>query len=138
MEVGITASAFDLLHAGHVLMLKEAKQQCDYLIVALHVDPSKENVNKNKPVQTLVERYIQLQACKYVDEIIPYETEQDLIDILSTIDVHVRIIGVEYKDKNFTGLAVCKSRGIRIYYNSRDHRFSSSSLRQRVIDNESI
>lgn len=138
MEVGITASAFDLLHAGHVLMLKEAKQQCDYLIVALHVDPSKENVNKNKPVQTLVERYIQLQACKYVDEIIPYETEQDLIDILSTIDVHVRIIGVEYKDKNFTGLVACKSRGIRIYYNSRDHRFSSSSLRQRVIDNESI
>jgi len=138
MEVGITASAFDLLHAGHILMLKEAKQQCDYLIVALHVDPSKENVNKNKPVQTLVERYIQLQACKYVDEIIPYETEQDLIDILSTIDVHVRIIGVEYKDKNFTGLVVCKSRGIRIYYNSRDHRFSSSTLRQRVIDNESI
>jgi len=138
MEVGITASAFDLLHAGHILMLKEAKQQCDYLIVALHVEPSKENVNKNKPVQTLVERYIQLQACKYVDEIIPYETEQDLIDILSTIDVHVRIIGVEYKDKNFTGLVVCKSRGIRIYYNSRDHRFSSSTLRQRVIDNESI
>lgn len=130
MEVGITASAFDFLHAGHVVMLKEAKEQCDHLIVALHVDPSKENVNKKKPAQTLVERYIQLKGCKYVDEIIPYETEQDLIDILTTIDVHVRIIGVEYKDKNFTGLVACKSLGIRIHYNSRNHRFSSSALRE--------
>jgi len=130
--VGITASTFDLLHAGHVAMLREAKTQCDYLICALQVDPSIDRPEKNKPVQTLVERYTQLQAIKYVDEIIPYQTEQDLEDILKMYQLDVRIIGEEYKHGKFTGRATCSARGIEIYYNKRDHRFSSSELRERI------
>lgn len=136
-RTGITASAFDLLHIGHVLMLKEAKTQCDYLIAALHVDPSLERADKNAPVQSLFERYMQLQSCKYVDEVIPYQTEQDLEDLLSILDVQVRIIGVEYKNTDFTGKEICAKRGIRTYFNSRDHKFSSSELRKRLY-NESI
>lgn len=132
MITGFTASAFDLLHAGHIAMLREAKDQCDYLICGLQVDPSLDRVNKNAPVQTLVERYAQLNACKYVDEIIPYQTEQDLEDILTMLDLDVRIIGEEYKDSTFTGRAICASRGIEIYFNKRDHRFSTSDLRRRV------
>lgn len=138
MKIGITASAFDLFHAGHVLMLEEAKQQCDYLIVALQTDPTIDRPEKNRPAQTVVERYLQLRGCKFVDEIIPYATEQDLEDILSSLPLQVRILGVEYKDKPFTGQDVCKARGIELYFNRRDHRFSSSELRKRVAHNESL
>jgi len=132
MKVGLTASTFDLLHAGHISMLREAKTQCDYLICALQIDPSTDRSEKNSPVQTLVERYTQLSAVKYVDEIIPYQTEKDLEDILKMVDIDVRIIGSEYKDKTFTGRATCAARGIEIYFNKRDHRFSTSDLRKRV------
>jgi len=132
MITGFTASTFDLLHAGHVSMLREAKDQCEYLICGLQVDPSLDRENKNSPVQTLVERYAQLNAIQYVDEIIPYQTEQDLEDILTMYNFDVRIIGSEYKDKKFTGRAICASRGIEIYFNKRDHRFSTSDLRRRV------
>lgn len=132
MRVGLTASTFDLLHAGHIAMLREAKTQCDYLICALQVDPSIDRPEKNKPVQTVVERFIQLQAVKYVDEIVPYQTEQDLEDILKIYQLDVRIIGEEYKHGKFTGRATCASRGIEIYFNKREHRFSTSDLRLRV------
>jgi len=131
-KVGFTCSTFDLLHAGHVQMLREAKEQCDYLIVGLQFDPSVDRAEKNAPVQTIVERYTQLKGVKYVDEIIPYGTEQDLEDILSMYHIDVRILGEEYKDKTFTGRAICASRGIELYYNKRDHRFSTSDLRKRV------
>ena len=136
--VGITCSTFDLLHAGHIAMLREAKTQCDYLICALQVDPSIDRPNTNKPVQSLVERHTQLAAVKYVDEIIPYQTESDLEDILTMFNIDVRIIGEEYKNGKFTGRAICSSRGIDIYYNKRDHRFSTSDLRERVSLAESL
>ncbi len=132
MKIGFTCSTFDLLHAGHVAMLREAKDQCDYLICGIQTDPSIDRPEKNKPVQTLVERWTQLQGVKYVDEIIPYQTEQDLEDILKLFHIDVRIIGEEYKDGKFTGRATCAARGIEIYFNKRDHRFSSSDLRKRV------
>jgi len=132
MKIGITASTFDLLHAGHIEMLREAKSQCDYLIAALQIDPSIDRKTKNKPVQTIVERYTQLEAVKYVDEIIPYLTEQDLEDILEMRDIQVRILGEEYRNQDFTGRDICKKRNITLYFNKRDHRFSSSGLRQRV------
>lgn len=132
MVIGFTCSTFDLLHAGHIAMLREAKQQCDYLICGLQVDPSVDRDNKNKPVQTLVERHTQLSAVKYVDEIIPYQTENDLIDILSMCNINVRILGEEYREKEFTGRDVCKQRDIELYFNKRDHRFSSTDLRKRV------
>ena len=136
MRIGLTASTFDLLHAGHIQMLREAKEHCDYLICGLQVDPSIDRPEKNPPVQTVVERYIQLSAVQYVDEIVPYATEKDLEDILNMYTLDVRIIGEEYKKKTFTGRAVCSKRGIEIYYNKRDHRFSSSDLRKRVSDRE--
>lgn len=132
MRIGFTCSAFDLLHAGHVQMLREAKQQCDYLICGLQTDPSVDRPQKNKPVQTIVERYTQLKAVRYVDEIIPYATEEDLTDILSMYDINVRILGVEYKDKTFTGRKICASRGIELYFNKRDHRFSTNNLRKKM------
>ena len=132
MIIGLTASTFDLLHAGHVAMLREAKTQCDHLICALQVDPSIDRSEKNPPVQTLVERWTQLDGVKYVDEIIPYQSEKDLEDILQMYNLDVRIIGKEYKHGKFTGRAICASRGIEIYYNKRDHRFSTSDLRLRV------
>lgn len=132
MKVGITFSAFDLLHSGHITMLREAKEQCDYLICGLQVDPSRDRPEKNKPVQTVVERMIQLSAVKYVDEIIVYETEQDVVDILEIYDIHVRIIGEEYRDHDFTGKKVCEQKNIAIHYNNRKHRFSSSDLRKRI------
>ena len=128
-QIGFTCSTFDLLHAGHVLMLEEAKQQCDYLICGLQTHARE---GKDQPIQSLVERFLQLQACKWVDEIIPYTTEQDLEDIFSFINIDVRIIGSEYKGKPFTGEYTCKKRGIEIYYNEREHRFSSSYLRDRL------
>ena len=130
--VGITFSAFDLFHAGHVRMLAEAKNHCNYLIVGLQTDPTIDRPEKNRPTQTVVERYTQLKACKYVDEIIPYTTEQDLEDILQLYDIDVRIIGDEYREKNYTGRDYCESKGILIIYNQRNHRFSSSGLRQEV------
>ena len=132
MKVGITFSTFDLLHAGHVKMLEEAKRQCDYLIVGLQLDPSLNRPEKNSPSQTIIERYIQLKGCKHIDEIIPYVSEQDLEDILRSFKLDIRIIGEEYKNKSFTGKDYCKEKGIEIYYNKRDHRFSSSELRKQV------
>ena len=136
MKRGITFSAFDLLHAGHIKMLEEAKRQCDYLIVGLQIDPSIDRAEKNSPSQTVVERYIQLKGCRFVDEIIPYRTEQDLEDILHSFDVHVRIIGEEYKGVSFTGRDYCEQKGIELYYNKRDHRFSSTLLRKNVFEKE--
>jgi glycerol-3-phosphate cytidylyltransferase len=132
MKIGLTASTFDLLHAGHVEMLRDAKQQCDYLICALQIDPSIDRAEKNKPVQSIVERYTQLQAVRFVDEIIPYLSELDLEDILQMRKIDTRILGVEYRDKDFTGRDICKARDIDLYFNKRDHRFSTSGLRERV------
>jgi len=134
MRIGITFSAFDLLHAGHIKMLEDAKRQCDYLICGLQTDPTLDRPEKNKPVQTVVERYVQLKGCKYVDQIVPYATEQDLEDILRSFNIDVRIVGDEYREKNFTGRAYCEEKGIELYFNSRDHRFSSSGLRRIVAD----
>ncbi len=136
MRVGITFSAFDLLHAGHITMLEEAKRQCDYLITALQTDPTIDRPEKNRPTQSVVERYIQLKGCRFVDEIVPYATEQDLEDILRSFKIDIRIIGDEYKDKNFTGRTYCEEKGIELYFNVRDHRFSSSSLRKEVKEKE--
>jgi glycerol-3-phosphate cytidylyltransferase len=138
MKIGITFSAFDLLHAGHIKMLEEAKRQCDYLIVALQTDPTLDRPEKNSPTQSVVERYIQLKGCSHVDEIVPYATEQDLEDILRSFKLDVRIIGDEYKEKNFTGRKYCEEKGIELYYNVWDHRFSSSSLRKEVADKEAV
>ena len=132
MRVGFTCSTFDLLHAGHVQMLREAREQCEYLICGLQVDPSVDRAEKNAPVQTVVERYTQLKAVKYVDEIIPYGTEEDLEDILTMYQIDVRILGEEYREKDFTGKDICKKRGIQLHFNKRDHRFSSSDLRNRI------
>jgi glycerol-3-phosphate cytidylyltransferase len=134
MEVGFTCSTFDLLHAGHVQMLREAKDHCDYLICGLQIDPSIDRPEKNAPIQTVVERYTQLAGVKYVDEIIPYATEKDLEDILEMYHINVRILGDEYKNKEFTGRDICKKRNIHLYFNKREHRFSSSDLRKRVCD----
>ncbi len=136
MKVGFTCSTFDLLHAGHVSMLREAKSQCEYLICGLQIDPSVDRENKNSPIQTVVERYTQLKAVGYVDEIIPYCTENDLEDILSMYHIDVRILGEEYRDKDFTGKDICRKRDIELYFNKRDHRFSSSDLRKRVTERQ--
>ena len=135
-KIGITFSAFDLLHAGHIKMLEEAKTICDYPIVGLQIDPSLDRPQKNKPTQSVVERYIQLKACRSVDEIIPYNTEEDLMDILQSFVIDVRIIGDDYRDKDFTGKQYCEDKGIQIYYNKRDHRFSSSALKKAVYEQE--
>ena len=135
--VGFTCSTFDLLHAGHILMLAECKQICDYLIVGVQSDPTIDRPEtKNRPVQSIVERYVQLSAVKFVDEIIVYNTEKDLEDMLMFLPISVRIIGEEYKDKDFTGKQICEDRGIKIWFNSRSHRFSSSELRQRTYQSE--
>lgn len=132
-KVGITFSTFDMLHAGHIAMLSEAKNHCDYLICGLQTDPTIDRPEtKNKPVQSIVERQIQLAACRYVDEIVVYQTEQDLRDLLLILPVDVRVLGVEYANKNFSGMDECYHRNIELVFNSRDHSFSSSSLRKRV------
>jgi glycerol-3-phosphate cytidylyltransferase len=130
--VGFTASTFDLLHAGHVAMLREAKSHCDYLICGLQIDPSVDRSEKNSPVQSIVERYTQLSAIRYVDEIIVYASEKDLTDILELYTIHVRILGDEYKDKEFTGRERCETLGIKLHFNSRNHRFSTTDLRKRL------
>lgn len=136
-KVGITFSTFDMLHAGHIAMLSEAKKHCDYLICGLQTDPTIDRPDsKNPPVQSIVERQIQLAACRYVDEVVVYSTEQDLVDLLLILPVDVRILGVEYADKDFTGRKECEMRGIEIIFNGRDHSFSSSSLRKRVANAE--
>jgi len=137
LKIGFTASTFDLLHAGHISMLREAKSCCHYLICGLQVDPSYDRIDKNSPVQTLVERYTQLAAVKYVDEIITYQSEADLLDIITMYPINVRILGDEYRDKDFTGKDECRKLGIELYFNKRIYRFSSSDLRQRVTDEQS-
>jgi glycerol-3-phosphate cytidylyltransferase len=135
-RIGITFSQFDLLHAGHVTMLAEAKQHCDYLICGLQNNASVDRPEKNPPIQSIVERQISLSAVRFVDEIIVYNTERDVEDILLTLPINVRILGVEYMEKEFTGRAICERRGIELVFNSRDHSFSSSSLRRRVIEGQ--
>lgn len=133
-KIGIVFSSFDMLHAGHIAMLSEAKNHCDYLIAGLQTDPTIDRPEtKNHPVQSVVERQIQLAACRYVDEVVVYQTEQDLVDLLLILPLDVRILGVEYQDKDFTGRDECHDRGIEIVFNRRDHSFSSSSLRKRVV-----
>lgn len=137
-KIGITASTFDLLHSGHCAMLREAKSVCDYLICALQNDPSIDRPEKNKPIQNIVERQAQLAAIRYVDEILVYNTEEELLDILAMYEIDVKIMGVEYRDKDFTGRDLCKQRDIEFYFNKRDHRFSTSDLRKRVSQAENI
>jgi glycerol-3-phosphate cytidylyltransferase len=137
LRIGFTASQFDMLHAGHVAMLSEARNHCDYLIAGLQNNASWDRPEKNSPIQSIVERQIQLAATRYVDEIVVYNTESDLEDILLTLPIDVRILGVEYRDKEFTGRDICVSRDIELIYNKRDHSFSSSSLRKRVVEAES-
>ena len=132
IKTGITFSTFDLLHAGHIAMLAEAKSVCDYLVCGLHVDPQVERPNKNQPIQSVVERYIQLSSVQYVNEVIPYNLEKDLHDILLTYPIDVRIIGSDYKDVEFSGKDICLTKGIEIYYNKRSHNFSSTELRKRI------
>lgn len=136
MKIGFVASAWDLFHAGHVAMLQEAKTQCDYLICGLQTDPTLDRATKNKPVQTVVERQIQLKGCRYVDEVWVYNTEKDLEDLLLTLPIDVRILGVEYEGKEFTGRDICQERNIELYFNSRDHSFSSTNLRKRVYESQ--
>lgn len=134
MKIGFTCSTFDLFHAGHIMMLKEAKTKCDYLIVGLQTDPTIDRPkDKNKPVQSVFERYEQLKACRYIDEILVYETEADLVNILLSYPINVRILGEEYEHRDFTGRNECFEKGIDLYFNQRRHNFSSSELRQRVI-----
>ena len=137
MTVGFTCSTFDLFHAGHIIMLKEAKTVCDYLIVGLQTDPTIDRPKeKNKPVQSIFERYVQLQACNYIDEIVVYATEKELVDILLSYPINIRILGDEYEHKQFTGRQECIQKGIKFYFNKREHTFSTTELRQRVIDCE--
>jgi glycerol-3-phosphate cytidylyltransferase len=138
-KIGITFSTFDMLHAGHIAMLSEAKNHCDYLICGLQTDPTIDRPDtKNKPVQSIVERQIQLAACRYVDEVVVYQTEQDLIDLLLILPLDVRVLGVEYEAKEFTGKQEGFQRGIEHIFNGRDHSFSSSSLRRRVTEAETL
>ena len=131
MKKGITFGAFDLFHAGHVVMLQEAKTVCDHLIVCIQSDPSLDRTDKNVPVQSIVERQIQVAACKYVDEIVVYDTERDVLEILRSLEWDVRILGDEYRDKDFTGREETLDR---CYFNTRPHSFSSSELRLRVVE----
>ena len=133
MKKGITFGAFDLFHAGHVMMLEEAKTVCDYLIVCIQSDPSLDRKEKNKPVQSIVEREIQVSGCKYTDEVIIYDTEADLLDILDTVDWDVRVLGEEYKEKDFTGREQTLNK---CHFNKRPHNFSSSELRKRVAEEQ--
>ena len=139
LKIGITFSTFDLLHAGHIAMLAEAKNHCDYLICGIQTDPTIDRPDtKNPPVQSIVERQIQLSAVRYVDETVVYQTEKDLEDILLTLPIDARILGVEYDGRDFTGRDICFDRGIELVFNKRDHSFSSSNLRKRVAHAEMI
>jgi len=134
MKTGFTCSTFDLFHAGHIMMLKEAHEQCDYLLVGLQTDPTIDRKEKNKPVQSVFERFVQLKACRYVDEVVVYATEKELRDILLSYPIDVRILGEEYKDKEFTGYDI----PMKFYFNNRKHSFSTTELRHRVVDAERI
>ena len=136
LKIGITFSQFDLLHAGHIAMLSEAKNHCDYLIAGLQNNASWDRPQKNAPIQSIVERQIALSANRFVDEIVVYNTEKDLEDILLTLPIDVRILGVEYMQQEFTGRAICEQRKIELVFNSRDHSFSSTNLRERVWEAE--
>ena len=136
MTRGFTASSFDLFLSGHVAMLKEARANCDYMIVGLQTDPTLDRPEKNKPIQSVFERYVQLEGCKYIDEIIPYESEKDLTDIFLTYGIDVRFIGEEYKDKDFTAKQICVDKNIKIHYNKRQHSFSTTNLRKRIKETE--
>jgi glycerol-3-phosphate cytidylyltransferase len=139
MKIGFNCSSFDLLHAGHVTMLKQEKEMCDYLKVALQVDPTIDRPGiKNKPIQSIYERYVQLQGCKYVDEILVYSTEYDLLQMIMTQTMHIRFLSEEYKDRDFTGKQYCIDHGIEIYYHTRKHDFSSSDLRRRTAHQEGL
>lgn len=134
MKIGFNCSSFDLLHAGHVTMLKMEKHLCDYLIVALQIDPTIDRPGvKNKPVQSAYERYVQLQACKYIDEILIYETEFDLLQLLKTQKIDIRFLSDEYLNRDFTGKQWCIDNGIEIHYHKRSHIYSSSELRDRTV-----
>ena len=132
--VGFTASAFDLFHSGHVAMLKEASSNCDYMIVGLQTDPTLDRPNKNQPIQSVFERYVQLEGCKYIDQIVPYATEKEIEDILLTYKIDKRFIGEEYKTKEFTGKQLCVDNDIELYYNKRQHSFSTTNLRTRIVE----
>ena len=137
MKVGFNCSSFDLFHAGHVTMLKMEKNLCDYLIVALQVDPTVDRPGiKNKPVQSVYERYVQLQGCKYVDEILVYETEEDLLNLIQTQKIDIRFLSEEYKDKDFTGKQYCIDTGIELHFHLRKHKYSSTEIRNRVYNLE--
>ena len=137
-KIGFTCSCFDLFHAGHIMMLKEAKSVCDYLIVGLQSDPSIDRASKNKPVQSIVERQVQVKGCRHVDEVVIYDTEKDLEDLFKTLPIDVRVIGSDYKDREFTAKDYCIDNNIQIVYNKRTHSFSTTDLRQRVFQAESI
>lgn len=134
MRIGFTCSAFDLFHTGHVLMLKDCKELCDYLLVGLQVNPALDRPSKNKPIQSVYERFVQLKGCRYVDEVTVYETESDLMSVIKTHKIDVRFLGEEYKDKEFTGKQYCIAHGIEIHYNKRHHDYSSTNLRTRIYD----
>ena len=137
MKIGFNCSSFDLFHAGHVTMLKMEKQLCDYLIVALQVDPTVDRPGiKNKPIQSVYERYVQLQACKYVDEILVYSTEYDLLQLLMTQKINIRFLSEEYLNRDFTGKQYCIQNGIELHYHKREHDYSSTELRNRVYELE--
>ena len=139
LKIGITFSTFDLMHSGHIAMLAEAKNHCDYLIAGLQTDPTIDRPDtKNKPVQSIVERQIQLAACRYVDEVVVYQTEQDLVDLLLILPLDIRVLGVEYEQSEYTGKQEGWMRGIEPIFNRRDHSFSSSGLRTRVVEAESM
>jgi glycerol-3-phosphate cytidylyltransferase len=139
VKIGFNCSSFDLFHAGHVTMLKMEKEMCDYLKVAIQVDPTLDRPgNKNKPVQSIYERYVQLQGCKYVDEILVYETEADLLNLIKTQTIHIRFLSEEYLNRDFTGKQYCLDNNIELHYHKRQHQYSSSELRQRVAKLESI
>lgn len=132
MKIGFNCSAWDLFHAGHVTMLKEEKEHCDYLKIGLQVDPTIDRPNKNKPIQSIYERYVQLQACKYVDEILVYNTEDDLLNLLMTQKIDIRFLGDEYRTKPFTGKTYCEESGIELFFHERKHKYSSTELRNRI------
>jgi len=137
MKIGFNCSTFDLFHAGHVTMLREEKRHCDYLVVAVQVDPTVDRPDtKNKPVMSIYERFICVSACKYVDEVMVYHTEEDLLNMLKTIHIDIRFLGDEYKTKDFTGKQWCLDQGIELFYHERQHPYSSSSLRKRVWEAE--
>lgn len=137
MKIGFNCSSWDLFHPGHIVILKREKELCDYLKVGLQVDPTIDRPGvKNKPVQSIYERYVQLQACKYIDEILVYETEQDLLNLMMTQEIHIRFLGEEYRKKDFTGKQYCIDQGIELYYHSRKHPFSSTELRTRIYELE--